>query len=78
MVDQDLSKELKKNSVDMEKPQGMTIFEVGEVKDEYGPWMLVEQRKQGSRQGPTRPKYSKQSVGQARAFYAKCICIHSE
>nr|POE82936.1 hypothetical protein CFP56_14216 [Quercus suber] len=68
--------ELGKTSDDVGKPYGSTPEEVGKVKDEYGPWMLVERRKQGSRQGPTHPNHPKLSIAQVGAFNGKDMGRH--
>nr|POE94062.1 putative ribonuclease h protein [Quercus suber] len=56
---------------DVEKPKVTPSEEVSNVKEEYGPWMLVERRKQGPRQGHYRPNSSKTSDTKAGAFNAK-------
>ena len=46
---QAVHRESEENPDDMTNPQAPTLEGAGHVKDEYGPWMLVERRKQGLR-----------------------------
>ena len=61
---------------DMANPISVQSVEAGNIKDEYAPWMLVDRRKQGPRQGSHRPNHVKPSVAHASAFKAQDLGHH--
>nr|XP_023917407.1 uncharacterized protein LOC112028949 [Quercus suber]POF04383.1 hypothetical protein CFP56_64544 [Quercus suber] len=71
-----MSKEPGKRVEEADKSHVSMQKGVGSVKDEYGPWMLVERRKQGLRQSTSRPNHSTTSTGLAGTFNAKDMGHH--
>ena len=61
---------------DVANPISVQSVEAGNIKDEYAPWMLVDRRKQGPRQGSHRPNHVKPSVAHASAFKAQDLGHH--
>ena len=72
---QPVSREPKSRLDDVENPQTASSVEAGNLKDEYGPWMLVDRRKQGPRQDINRPNHVKPSATHAGAFNVKIWAI---
>ena len=55
----------------MANPIPVQSVEAGNVKEDYGPWMLVDRRKQGPKLGSNRPNHVKSSVAHASAIKAQ-------